>query len=72
MSRETNAGTEKTWETVAEAMVSKVAKPDPVGIGKPWWELCYFIQSAVSVHRRILNREVQQLVNVFKRKSFKI
>lgn len=35
MSRETNDGTEKTWETVAEAMVSKVAKPDPVGICKP-------------------------------------
>lgn len=55
---ETNAGTQKTWDTVVKAMVSKVARPEHVGICKSWKELCYFIQSAASGHRRFLNREV--------------
>lgn len=33
---EANAGTQKTWERVVEAMVSKAARPDHVGICKPW------------------------------------
>lgn len=33
---ETNAGTQKHGRKVVEAMVSEVARPDHVGICKPW------------------------------------
>ena len=69
---ETNTVTQKTWEKVVEALiVREVSRPDHVKICKPWYELCYFIQSVVSCHQRILNREVRQLVNVFKERVLK-